>query len=113
MKPEFQITYFLWSARKDKEGRIPLYIRSKQNSDKQTSYNTGIKLHSLEGSKKRREPKNKPASLLDLERKLKATYRDLAGQGYEPDLPMLLKRMNDSRTPTDRNIIAWCNDYLK
>lgn len=113
MKPEFQITYFLWSARKDKEGRIPLYIRSKQNSDKQTSYNTGIKLHSSEWSKKRREPKNKPASLLDLERKLKATYRDLAGQGYEPDLPMLLKRMNDSRTPTDRNIIAWCNDYLK
>src|SRR5690606_12377351 len=66
MKPEFQVTYFLWKARKDKDGLAPVYIRSKQNSEKQSAYNTGVKIHPAQWNRKRREPKNKPANLLEL-----------------------------------------------
>lgn len=113
MKAEFQVTYFLWKARTDKSGLAPVYIRSKQNSKKQISYNTGVKLHKDQWNPKKREPKNKPATLLELEGKLKATYRDLSAQGYEPDFALLLKHLNDVRKPTDKGIIAWCEDYLR
>lgn len=113
VKPEFQVTYFLWKARKDKNGNAPVYIRSKQNSDKQIPHNTGVKIHPQEWSKSKREPKNKPAALIELERKLKETYRDLLAQGYEPNLTDLLKHQNDARKPTDKNIVAWCDDYNK
>ncbi len=113
MKAEFQITYFLWKARKDKDGLAPVYIRSKQNSDKQISYNTGVKIDPHQWNVKKNEPKSKPETLGDLETKLKATYKDLSNQGYEPTLTDLLTHQNDSRKPTDKNIVAWCDDYLK
>lgn len=111
MKPTFKITYFLWKARADKAGLAPVYLRSAQNSTKQISFNTGVKMHPLQWHKKRNEPKNKPAKLLELEAKLQATYRDLADQGHEPNLQMLIERMNDRRKPTGKNIIEWCQDY--
>lgn len=113
MKAEFQVTYFFWKARADKHGLVPIYIRSKQNGLKQISFNTGVKLHPQQWNKKRNEPKNKPAALIELEGKLKATYRDLSTQGYEPDLSLILKHLNDSRKPTDHNVVAWCDDYQK
>ena len=54
IKSEFQITYFLWKARADKDGLAPVYIRSKQNSEKQISYNTGDKIHPLQWNKKKK-----------------------------------------------------------
>ena len=113
MKAEFKVTYFRWKARADKSGFAPIYIRSKQNSEKQISYNTGVKLHKDQWVTKRREPRNKPEALITLEAKLKATYRDLLAQGYEPTLNDLLQHLNEVRKPTDKNIIAWCDDYLK
>lgn len=113
VKSEFKVTYFRWKARADKSGLAPIYIRSKQNSEKQISYNTGVKLHADQWNKKKREPKNKPAALLELEGKLKATYRDLLAQGYEPTLTDLLEQRNEIKKPTDKNIIAWCDDYLR
>jgi integrase len=119
MKTEFQISYFLWQARKDKNGLCPVYIKSKQNSDKQIVYNTGVKLLKDQwnfGTKKKpkNEPKNKPGKLLTLENELTATYRDLYAQGKDPiTLNDLLDNKGKRRKPTDKNIIAWCDDYLK
>lgn len=113
MKSEFKVSYFLWLARKDKDGLAPVYIRSKQNAAKQIAHNTGIRLHPQQWNKKRSEPKNKPAVLLELERKLKDTYRDLADQGFEPTLASLLEHRNDRRRPSDKNVVTWCEDYIK
>lgn len=112
VKTEFQITYFLWKSRTDKSGLAPLYIRSKQNSQKQIPYNTGVKLNKEQWNAKKRTPKNKPVILLELERKLKDTYSDLVGQGLKPNLSDLLKHLNDVRKPTSKKVIAWCDDYL-
>lgn len=113
MKAEFQVTYFLWKDRKDKDGLAPVYIRSKQNSDKQYSYNTGVKIHPQAWNKKKNAPTSKPVRLLELEGKLQATYKDLVAQGNEPTLMDLLAHQNDLKRPTDNNIAAWCDDYLK
>lgn len=113
MKAQFQVTYFLWEARKDKDGKAPVYIRSKQNSEKQISYNTGLKIDPRhEWNRKKKEPKNKPKELQDLEGKLQATYKDLIKQGHEPTLNDLLKNLNTAKKPTDTTVIAWCDDYL-
>ena len=113
MKAEFQITYFLWKARKDKSGIAPVYVRSKQNSDRQISYNTGVKVHPTLGWHPRKnEPKSKADKLLKLEKDLKATYKDLVAQGNEPTLTDLLAHLNDLKKPTDKGIVAWCDDYL-
>lgn len=118
MKAEFKVSYFLWKDRAGSDGLAPVYIRSMQNSEKQIPYNTGVKMHTSQwnyGTKKRpkNEPKNKPAALLELERKLKETYRDLVAHGHEPNLTQLLEHRNDTRKPTDMGIVAWCDDYLK
>lgn len=113
MKAEFQITYFLWTSRADKEGLAPVYIRSKQNAAKQIPYNTGVRMHPLQWNKKKNEPKNKPVALVDLERNLKETYKDLVKQGFEPDLNLILEHLNDSRKPTSSSIVDWCEDYIK
>lgn len=113
MKPDFQVTYFRWEARTDKDGYSPVFIRSMQNCEKQIRFNTGVKLHKSQWNSKKKEPKNKPAVLLELEGKLKSTYRDLVSQGYVPNLTDLLQHLNEVRKPTDKGIIAWCDDYLK
>ena len=110
MKAEFQISYFLWKARKDKNGLIPLYIRSKQNSDKQISYNTGIKLTADEW---KRYKKNKPANLMTLERSIKETYRHLVSDGHTPSLSLILANLNALKRPSDNSIVAWCDHYDK
>lgn len=117
-KSEFKVSYFLWIARKDKEDKAPVYIKSKQNSDAQIVYNTGVKLLNEQwnwGTKKKpkNEPKNKPAVLIDLETKLKETYRELFAQGYEPTLTDLIANKDKERKPSDSGIVTWCNDYLK
>lgn len=112
MKAEFQVTYFLWKSRKNAEGS-PVYIRSKQNSAKQISYYTGIRIQSDQWNKSKNEPKNKPGKLIELETKLKNTYRDLAAQGHEPNLNDLLSHLNDVKKPTNKNIVAWCDDFLR
>lgn len=116
MKSEFKISYFLWKSREDKNGLIPVYIRSMQNSTKQHSINTGVKLLKDQwnfGTKKRpkNEPKNKPAKLIELEAKLKETYRDLSSQGHEPDLSQLMTHLNDVKKPRNQSIVSWCTDY--
>lgn len=113
MKAEFQVTYFLWKARADKNGLAPVLIRSKQNSDKQIPYNTGVRLHPQQWNVKKKEPKNKPAVLIELERKLKETYQDLVAQGYRPNLDDLLDHIDDRRKPNHKGIIAWCDDFLE
>lgn len=118
VKPYFKFTYFFWKARIDKNKLIPVYIRSKQNSDEQIMYNTGVRVLKDQlkketiGKKKTDRFKNKPAAILELEDKLRATYEDLFKQGFEPTLTDLLEHLNDRRKPTDKNIIAWCDDYL-
>jgi len=112
MKAEFQVTYFLWKARENKSGLAPVYIRSKQNSDKQIAHNTGVKIDPHQWNKKKNEPRSKPEKLVELEADLQATYKDLTAQGYEPTLSDLLKHRKDAKKPTDKNIIAWCDDYL-
>jgi len=119
MKSEFKITYFFWKARKDKAGQIPVYIRSKQNSDKQHSYYTGEKvlMNDLKkvtiGKQKTYRLKNKSEKLLALEGKIQATYTDLLDQGYEPTLEVILKHLDDKRKPKTRKILDWCVDYLE
>lgn len=113
MKAEFQVTYFLYKARKDKDGLAPVYIRSEQNSKKMIAHNTGIRISPQQWSKSRNEPKNKPAKLIELETKLKDTYRDLVLQGYEPNLALLFDHIDDRRRPTGTSIISWCDDYEK
>lgn len=110
MKADFQISYFLWKARKDKNGLIPLYIRSKQNSDKQISYNTGMKLTSDEW---KRYKKNKPAELMTLERSIKETYKHLVADGHTPSLDLILKNLNTLKRPSDNSIVVWCDHYDK
>jgi integrase len=113
MKADFTITYFLWAGRKDKKGLAPLYLSSRQNTTKLIRYNTGVKILPGQWSKSKREPKNKPAALLELETKLKATYRDLARQGHVPTLTDLLQHAGDRRRPSGSSIAAWCEDYTK
>lgn len=112
MKANFQVTYFLWKARKDKDGNAPIYIRSKQNSDKQIAFNTGIKIHPQQWSKDKKRPKVMPGQLIDLEHKLQSTYTDLRNQGFEPNLTLLVEHLNDKKKPHDKNIVAWCKDYV-
>jgi hypothetical protein len=111
-KTEFRISYFLWKARKDKSGKMPVYIRSKQNSTKQVSYFTGVKLIADEWNPKKKRPKNKPARLLELEDRLQATYADLLAQGHEPHLQLILEHLNDPRRPQSKKIVDWCDDYI-
>jgi integrase len=111
MKAEFRVTYFLWVARKDKDGLAPVYIRSKQNAKEAIPFNTDVKMHPQQWDKKRNEPKNKPARLLELETKLKATYRDLAAQGLRPNLNDLVANMDGYKKPTTLSVVAWCEDY--
>lgn len=113
VKSEFKVSYYLWKSRKDKDGLMPVYIRSKQNSDKQISYNTGVKLLKEQWNKSRNEPKNKPAKLIELEGKLKDTYRYLRQQEHDPDLTMILAHLNDVRKPSNNSIVSWCEDYDK
>jgi Site-specific recombinase XerD len=113
MKAEFQVSYFLWSARKDKDGLAPVYLSSKQNSTKLIRYNTGVKLLQVNWNKARREPRNKPVALLDLEARLKDTYRDLVRQGHAPTLEDLLQHLDDRRRPASFSVVAWCDDYMK
>jgi len=118
VKPNFKLTYFFWKARIDKSNLIPVYIRSKQNSDEQIMYNTGVKVlkeqlkKEQKGKKETFRFKNKPEAIITLERKLQDTYVALLKEGYEPTLTDLLAHQSDRRKPTDKNIIAWCDDYL-
>jgi len=113
MKTEFKITYFFWKARKDASGLIPIYIRSKQNSDKQISHFTGVKLLTDQWNHKKKVPKNKPAKLMELETILQVTYTALLREGFQPNLNDLLTHRKDVQKPSDLNIVAWCEDYLK
>jgi len=119
MKSEFKITYFFWEARKDKSGLIPVYIRSKQNSDKQKIHNTGVGVLKDQlkkvtiGKKKTYRLKNKSEKLIVLEGKIQSTYNDLLSQGYEPTLDQILKHMNDRKRPMTKKILDWCDDYLQ
>lgn len=117
-KSEFKVSYFLWTARKDRDGLCPVYIKSKQNSKTQIVHNTDVKILESQwnwGTKKhpKNEPKNKPEKLLTLETNLKQTYRDLLAQGYEPNLSDLLAHQNDTPKPSDKNVVKWCDDYIK
>lgn len=112
-KPEFKISYHLWTQRIDREKRMPLYIRSSQNSDKPISYNTGIKLTAGEWSSKTRQPKNKSAAVMSLERKLTDTYRDLYSQGQAPTLSDLIKNLDSIKRPTGTSVVEWCDDYIR
>lgn len=116
MKAHFQVTYFLWTARKNKDGTSPVYIRSQQNTNERMIYNTGLKLREDQwnfgtAKKPRNEPKNKPAKLIDLERKLQDTYSDLLSQGEKPNLDQLIEHLDDVKKPTNKSIVAWCDDY--
>jgi integrase len=113
MKAEFNVVYFLWMERKDKKGLIPVYVRSRQNSARPLLYNTGVKILPSRWNKKKNEPKNKPAALLELEGKLKATYLDLFNQGEVPTLQDLIKHKEDKRKPTSGTVVSWCDDYLQ
>jgi integrase len=119
MKTDFKITYFFWIKRKDKNKRIPVYIRSKQNSDKQYSYYTGEKvlMNDLKpvtiGKMKTYRLKNKSEKLMTLEAKIQGTYTDLVDQGHEPTLEIILNHLNDKRKPKTQKILDWCNDYLE
>lgn len=112
MKAEFRVTYFLWVARKDKDGLAPVYIRSKQNAKEAIPFNTDVKMHPQQWDKKRNEPKNKPARLLELEGKLKATYRDLVARGQRPNLNDLVANLDGYKRPTSLSVVAWCEDYI-
>lgn len=113
MKAEFNVKYFLWVARKDKEGLAPVYITSKQNAKEIIRHNTGVRIHPSQWNKTKREPKNKPAALLELEAQLKATYRDLVQQGQAPTLTDLITHLYDRRRPASLSIVAWCEDYMQ
>lgn len=112
MKADFTVTYFLWTARKGKDGLAPVYLSSKQNSKKLIRYNTGVRIHPSAWSKARKEPKSKPAALLELEGRLKKAYRELREQGMAPSLSDLLKYSGTTR-PTGQVISEWCDDYQK
>lgn len=111
MKAHFKVSYFFWKARGNKDG-IPVYIKSKQNSDKQIVYNTGVRLLKDQWNTKKNRPHILPAKLMELEHKLQTTYADLIGQGYEPTLTDLLENLNRAKKPTGSTITVWCDDYL-
>lgn len=111
MKAHFKVSYFFWKARGNKDG-IPVYLKSKQNSEKQIVYNTGVRLDRAKWNKQKNRPNVLPAKLIELEGKLQATYADLMAQGHEPTLTDLLKNLNTSKKPTDTTIVSWCEDYL-
>ena len=112
MKTEFTISYFFWMKRKLIDGRTPVYIRSKQNSGKQISFNTGVKLLGVEWNSKKNKPKFANDRLSKLEKDIQATYRDLMSQGFNPDLSLILRHLSDVRKPTSRSVSAWCTDYI-
>lgn len=109
-KHEFQITYFLWTARKDKNNLCPVYLVSMQNTKKQIRYNTGLKLDPLQWNNKRNEPRNKPVQLIELENRLKENYRQLFEIGHNPTLADLVKYKTK---PKGLTIVQWCEDYIK
>lgn len=115
-KSEFTVTYFLWKSRKGKDGSAPVYIRSAQNNNgKHILYNTGERIPPQQWSIKKNEPKNKPAKLLELETRLKQTYKDLWDEGLEPTLADLVeaKKGRRNRVPAGSTIVAWADDYLE
>lgn len=109
-KAEFKISYFFRKGPKGAPGLV--YIKSKQNSDRQTVFNTGLKLVKEQWDKKKHRPKVLPARLMELEAKLKGTYASLLEEGRTPDLKMLLARMDDPKRPKGRKILDWCTDYI-
>lgn len=115
-KGNFKISYFFWEARRDQQKLIPVYLKSKQNSEKQILYNTGQKVLKAQLKKKRNkrgyEFVNTPAKLQELETRLQDTYKDLFNQGFKPNLTDLLNHINDIRRPNTKNISTWCDDYI-
>lgn len=65
---------------------IPVYIRSKQNSAKQFSRYTGLKLYEYQWDDEKNEPKLKNNFLLKLEGELTQSYQVLCSQGLRPTL---------------------------
>ncbi|MFZ2904603.1 MAG: tyrosine-type recombinase/integrase [Cyclobacteriaceae bacterium] len=111
MKDYFKISYFFWKSRANEEG-IPVYIRSKQNSKSQFTYNTGVRLLKDQWHVKKNRPKILPAKLEELEKKLQDSYTDLLNQGNEPTLKDLIENLDKAKKPLGSSIIGWCNDYL-
>lgn len=88
-KLTFKISYYLRTKAKDREGRMPLYIRSQQNSKKLHVLNTGIKLQDDEWDELNNEPNHKTSSLIELEIKIKDAYRYLLDKSIVPDLKII------------------------
>lgn len=118
-KPEFIISYFPWVARKDKNGLIPVYLTSKQNSKTQILYNTNVKVlksalkdKGKDKKKGRYEIKNKPARLIEIEVHVKAAYRELFAQGQAPTLNDITPENFKTVKPVGNKVMAWCDDYI-
>ncbi|MFN5170378.1 MAG: hypothetical protein ACK5DD_12170, partial [Cyclobacteriaceae bacterium] len=116
IKPELKISYW---KRENKDG-IAVWIKSKQNSDKQIAYHTGVTIpasqwknsKSKKGNPIQGKPKDLPAKLMELESDLKATYRQLFAEGHAPSLKDVWEHRNDPRRPQGQKIVDWCDDYL-
>lgn len=129
MKAEFKVSYLLWTSRADKKtGRVPLYIRSKQNSTKQTSYSLGkikavlwdAKTNNVRKAIKDPELRDELEALQNrlkaFEGKLQDTYTQLMDRGKEPTLEMIReewKKPTVGRPSKNLGIVAWCDHYLK
>lgn len=110
MKSSFKITYYLRTKAKDKENRMPLYIRSQQNSKKLHVFNTGVKL--LKSQWYGGKPKNEDAKLMELTRKIQDTYRYLLEKGYRPDLKMIIENLNVKKPSNSEKIVDKCQEYI-
>ena len=94
-KADFKVSYTFRKAGKGKPGLV--YIKSKQNSDKQFVYNTGVRLLMEQWDKKKARPKSLPSKLIELEAKIRTTYTSLFNDGYIPTLQMVLDHQNDRK----------------
>lgn len=108
IKSTLKISYW---RRPNKEG-FAVWVKSKQNSEKQIAYHTGVNILKGQWDKKKNKPKDLPAKLQELERDLKATYAQMYSEGHAPTLKDVWEARNDPKKPQGQRITDWCDDYL-
>lgn len=111
IKPIFKVSFFLWKQRTDKDGNIPVYISSRQNSKKLSLYNTGVKVKSHQWDNKSGQPVEDIEVLTKLKNKLQTAYRVLVERGEVPTLPDLLKAQ-DLKPDSEKTIVDYCDEYI-
>jgi integrase/recombinase XerD len=118
IKKNIRVNYHLLD-RQDNERKLPIVIRSRQNTTKEIVKFTGSKATIKEWDSKNGRFKNnieENEKLNSLRDSLNSIYGDLLAEGYTPTLDDIWYKLKDSRhtlTPTGDDVIKWIDNYLE